>query len=159
MLRSGVQRIVPIAACALLSSGLAAADELQLTPAVLACALRVYETGLLVGESGGEAGTVLYAGDDGELRCHAITRTISGGAVALKIRTGAVAILHTHPPKTQEWPSEHDGALAKRLGIPVYTLQRLGIWRVDPAGVLIREAGREWTRTASKARKALAQSE
>ncbi len=128
-----------------------AADELTANPMTLACAKKVYEQGQLVGRSRGEAGASMSLNEGGGLICHRITWSIAGGAVEIKVPRGAIAVIHTHPPQTRDWPSREDAALARRLGIPVYTLQPYGIWRVDRAGKISKEASRGWIQRAGRA--------
>ena len=53
---------------------------------------------------------------------------------------GAVAIVHTHPRRADPRPSAADAALARRLGLPVYTLTRSGLWAARSDGRVILEA-------------------
>ena len=53
---------------------------------------------------------------------------------------GALAIVHTHPLRTDPRPSSGDAALSRRLGLPVYTLTRHGLWVAQPDGTIRLEA-------------------
>ena len=53
---------------------------------------------------------------------------------------GRVAIVHTHPLRTDPRPSSGDAALSRRLGLPVYTLTRYGLWVAQPDGTIRLEA-------------------
>ena len=53
---------------------------------------------------------------------------------------GALAIVHTHPIHADPRPSSGDAALARRLGLPVYTLTRNGLWEARPDGTIRLEA-------------------
>jgi len=143
--RSGA-RTLTIAAISALLAGATTADDLTTDAAALACADKVYVQGQLAGLSNGEAGASVYRDASGRYHCHTITSSIAGGAVDIRLHPDAIAILHTHPLRTQPSPSSIDAALAKRLGIPVYTLQPEGVFRVDRTGRVTREAGREWRR-------------
>lgn len=57
-----------------------------------------------------------------------------------------VALVHTHPPKADEKPSEEDIATARRSGLPVYVLTRRYIYAADPASGAIVPVidGRNW---------------
>jgi hypothetical protein len=143
----GSTRTLTIAAAAALLAGATAADDLTTDPTALACADKVYVQGRLAGFSNGEAGASVYRDASGRYHCHTITSSIAGGAVDIRLHPDAVAILHTHPLRTQPSPSSIDAALARRLGIPVYTLQPEGVFRVDPTGRVTQEAGREWRRS------------
>jgi JAB domain-containing protein similar to deubiquitination enzymes len=52
---------------------------------------------------------------------------------------GALAIVHTHPDRADPRPSSVDAALARRLGLPVYTLTRHGLWVARPDGTVLLE--------------------
>jgi hypothetical protein len=132
--------------------GSAAADELMTSQTALICAHRVFEQGQLAGFHRGEAGASVYRDAGGHYHCHTITISTARGAVEIKLHPRAVAIFHTHPPQTQPSPSTVDAALAKRLGIPVYTLQPDGVWRVGPEGTITQEANREWRKADRKPR-------
>ncbi len=138
-------------AVAVLLAGATAADSLTTDATALACADKVYVQGQLAGLSDGEAGASVYRDASGRYQCHTITNSIAGGAVEIRLHPDAIAIFHTHPLRTQPSPSSIDAALAKRLGIPVYTVQPEGVFRVDPAGRVTQEAGRGWRRSASTA--------
>jgi hypothetical protein len=56
----------------------------------------------------------------------------------------AVAIVHTHPAIVDPRPSFTDVATAVRLGIPVYTVSRSGIWKAEPSGALARVGDERW---------------
>jgi hypothetical protein len=57
---------------------------------------------------------------------------------------GAVAIVHTHPEIVDPRPSQTDFATAARLGIPVYTVSRSGIWKAEPDGGVARIGDEHW---------------
>lgn len=49
---------------------------------------------------------------------------------------GALAVVHTHPRAADPRPSAGDVALARRLGLPVYTLTRTGLWAARTDGTV-----------------------
>jgi hypothetical protein len=53
---------------------------------------------------------------------------------------GALAVVHTHPRTADPRPSTGDVALARRLGLPVYTLTRVGLWAARADGTIRLEA-------------------
>jgi hypothetical protein len=53
---------------------------------------------------------------------------------------GALAVVHTHPRAADPRPSSGDVALARRLGLPVYTLTRGGLWAARADGTIRLEA-------------------
>ena len=58
----------------------------------------------------------------------------------------AVAIVHTHPSAVDPKPSEQDIETARRLGLPVYTVSRRGIWKAVPDGPVARVDDADWWR-------------
>ena len=57
---------------------------------------------------------------------------------------GALAIVHTHPAIVDPRPSVTDRATAGRLGVPVYTVSRTGIWKAEPGGAVTRVGDEHW---------------
>lgn len=59
------------------------------------------------------------------------------------VLAAAVAIVHTHPAVADPKPSPQDIETASRLGMPVYTVSRAGIWKADRDGhvVVVDDAG------------------
>lgn len=55
-----------------------------------------------------------------------------------------IALAHTHPENVDPKPSPNDSSVAKKLGIPIYTISKSGIWKVTPDGTIIQEADRHW---------------
>ena len=68
--------------------------------------------------------------------------TWRGGAIPENV----LATAHTHPQKDDPKPSIPDVALAGRLGLPIYTISRKGIWKVTPGGAVSQEAGMGWSK-------------
>lgn len=56
----------------------------------------------------------------------------------------AVAIAHTHPTAGDPKPSPEDVATARRLGVPVYTVSRSGIWKAVPDGSIVPVDDSRW---------------
>jgi hypothetical protein len=56
----------------------------------------------------------------------------------------AVAIVHTHPAMVDPKPSPTDIETARRLGMPVYTVSRSGIWKAGRDGQVIAVADARW---------------
>jgi hypothetical protein len=68
------------------------------------------------------------------------------------IPSRAVAIVHTHPSMVDPKPSEQDIETARRLGVPVYTVSRSGIWKAVPDGSVVSvETSLWWTACRSGA--------
>lgn len=57
---------------------------------------------------------------------------------------GAVAIVHTHPTVVDPKPSPQDVETARRLGLPVYTVSRTGIWKAEPGGAIVAVGDARW---------------
>lgn len=60
------------------------------------------------------------------------------------VPAGAVAIVHTHPAAVDPKPSERDRETAGRLGVPVYTVSRSGIWKAAPDGSIVPVEDARW---------------
>ena len=68
------------------------------------------------------------------------------------VPAGVVAIVHTHPSVVNPKPSEQDVETARRLGVPVYTVSRSGIWKAVPDGSIVSvDAARWWSACGSGA--------
>ncbi len=57
---------------------------------------------------------------------------------------GAVALFHTHPHSDSPRPSDRDLETARRLGLPVVTVTREGIFSGLPDGRVVRELPSSW---------------
>jgi hypothetical protein len=55
-----------------------------------------------------------------------------------------VAIAHTHPIAVDPKPSLIDVETAQKLGIPVYTISRSGIWKAAPDGSIVPVDDARW---------------
>lgn len=55
-----------------------------------------------------------------------------------------VAIVHTHPAAVDPKPSLKDVETAQELGVPVYTVSRIGIWKAVPDGSIISVGDARW---------------
>ncbi len=62
----------------------------------------------------------------------------------------AVGQAHTHPSGTDPRPSGNDVAVARRLGMPVYTVSRSGIWMASPEGEIRQLADSHWYQSLHK---------
>ena len=62
------------------------------------------------------------------------------------VPAGAVAIVHTHPAVVDPRPSSRDIETARRLGVPVYTVSRAGIWKAGPDGHVVAVGDKDWWR-------------
>jgi len=60
------------------------------------------------------------------------------------VPANAVAIVHTHPAMVDPKPSEQDIDTARRLGVPVYTVSRSGIWKAIPDGSVVPVDHSRW---------------
>lgn len=60
------------------------------------------------------------------------------------IPAAAVAIAHTHPTRVDPKPSQQDAETARRLGVPVYTVSRSGIWKAMPDGSIVPVRDSDW---------------
>jgi hypothetical protein len=60
------------------------------------------------------------------------------------VPAGAVAIVHTHPAMVDPKPSEQDIETARRIGLPVYTVSRSGIWKAVPDGSIVPVESSRW---------------
>lgn len=59
----------------------------------------------------------------------------------------AVAIVHTHPAVVDPRPSSQDLETAHRVGVPVYTVSRAGIWKAEPDGRVVAVDDKDWWRS------------
>lgn len=59
---------------------------------------------------------------------------------------GTIAQAHTHTVITDPKPAPKDIELAKRTGLPLYTISGQGIWMVDSGGKITRVADHQWYR-------------
>lgn len=60
------------------------------------------------------------------------------------IPAAAVAIVHTHPTVVDPKPSLQDIETARRLGMPVYTVSRTGIWKTGRDGEVTAVDDARW---------------
>jgi hypothetical protein len=60
------------------------------------------------------------------------------------VPANAVAIVHTHPAVVDPKPSEQDIETARRLGVPVYSVSRSGIWKAVPNGSVVPVDDSRW---------------
>jgi hypothetical protein len=58
----------------------------------------------------------------------------------------AVAIVHTHPAMVDPRPSSQDIQTARSVGMPIYTVSRAGIWKVEPDGRVFAVDDGDWWR-------------
>jgi hypothetical protein len=61
-----------------------------------------------------------------------------------RVPGSAVAIVHTHPNVVDPKPSFQDIETARRLGLPVYTVSRAGIWKARPDGLVVAVFDARW---------------
>lgn len=64
---------------------------------------------------------------------------------------GVVAQAHTHPDSKDPKPSMNGDAMnptddytSNQINMPIYTISRKGIWKVDPQGHVTKEEGSNW---------------
>jgi hypothetical protein len=67
---------------------------------------------------------------------------------------GAVALAHTHPTKDIQKPSDQDVSIAREIKIPVYTICRAGIWKINPDGVIVKIQPLNWFKEMKAKKKA-----
>lgn len=63
------------------------------------------------------------------------------------VPAGAIALLHTHPASGNPLPSAPDRDVARRFGLPVYTISRWAIYRVDRDEVMRPVSSPYWRPT------------
>jgi JAB domain-containing protein similar to deubiquitination enzymes len=108
-------------------------------------AYRLWEEAGFGGQAVERAAWVLAVGPD-----HLVWRTWPDEHGYLRAHwTGAVpedavAIVHTHPAKVDPKPSPQDIETARRLGLPVYTVSRVGIWKAEPDGLVVAVDDARW---------------
>jgi hypothetical protein len=108
-------------------------------------AYRLWEEGSFGGEARERAAWVL-AVDAGHVRWQAWP----DGRGYLRARwkgpvpADAVAIVHTHPAVVDPRPSPQDLESARRVGVPIYTVSRAGIWKAEPDGSVVTVDDRRW---------------
>lgn len=86
------------------------------------------------------AAWIVREGDDVVLRDWSFTRAYEKASWSGPPPAGALAIVHTHPLHADPRPSSGDAALARKLGLPVFTLTRNGLWAAQPDGTIRLEA-------------------
>lgn len=61
-----------------------------------------------------------------------------------------IALAHTHPATKDPKPSAGDRLLAKHIRVAIYTISEKGIWKVTPDGIVAKEAGFDWYKSAKE---------
>ena len=64
----------------------------------------------------------------------AISSSAASRSVHVNVRTDDLAFIHTHPPGTDQHPSQQDIAIAQRMGFPNYELSVFALWVAMPDG-------------------------
>jgi hypothetical protein len=79
-----------------------------------------------------EAVVFIFCKVDGSYFANALGQTNETNKFRFKWDPAAIAIAHTHPTSIDPKPSRQDTRVADRLGVPIFTMSRWGMYMYDP---------------------------
>ncbi|HKA21168.1 MAG TPA: hypothetical protein VKN18_23015 [Blastocatellia bacterium] len=79
-----------------------------------------------------EAVVLIFCKVDGSYFATALGQTNEPNKFRFKWDPAAIAIAHTHPTSIDPKPSKEDMRVADRLGVPILTMSRWGMYMYDP---------------------------
>ena len=85
------------------------------------------------GTSSREAVVLVFRSTDGRYTGRTLPITNEGLQLTFTWDPAAIAIVHTHPNRCDPAPAKADRQLSDRLGVPIITITRSGMFVYDPA--------------------------
>ena len=79
-----------------------------------------------------EAVVLIFCRADGSYFAAALGQTNEPNKLRFKWDPAAIAIAHTHPTGLDPKPSSEDKRIADKLGVPIFTMTRWGMYMYDP---------------------------
>jgi hypothetical protein len=79
-----------------------------------------------------EAVVLIFCRADGSYFAAALGQTNESNKFRFKWDPAAIAIAHTHPTSIDPKPSKEDMRVADKLGVPIFTMSRWGMYMYDP---------------------------
>jgi len=79
-----------------------------------------------------EAVVLIFCKLDGSYFAAALGQTNERNRLTFEWDPAAIAIAHTHPTNMDPKPSKEDTRIADRLGVPIFTMSRWGMYMYDP---------------------------
>jgi hypothetical protein len=103
------------------------------------------------GTSNREAVVLIFRSTEGRYTGKTLAITNEQLQLSFKWDPAAIAIVHTHPNHCDPAPGRYDRQLADRLGVPIFTITRSGMFMYDPATKLIRKVqnGLDWLNSSN----------
>ena len=86
-----------------------------------------------------EAVVLIFSRADGSYFAAALAQTNESNKLRFKWDPAAIAIAHTHPTTLDPKPSIEDKRIADKLGVPIFTMSRWGMYMYDPVTKQIRK--------------------
>lgn len=98
-----------------------------------------------------EAVVLVLREPDGSIRAVSAGRSNKAYEFTFKWNPAIIAVFHTHPNNRPPQPVEQDILVARRFGVPIFTLSRRGMFMYDPAIDRITKvkSGIEWLDSSS----------
>ena len=79
-----------------------------------------------------EAVVLIFCRADGSYFASSLGQTNESNKLRFKWDPAAIAIAHTHPTSLDPKPSSEDKRVADKLGVPIFTMSRWGMYMYDP---------------------------
>jgi hypothetical protein len=95
----------------------------------------------------GERAAFIRVSAGGDVRCQLWPLSLRRRSASFTgfVPPDTIAVVHTHPEDAGPTPSSRDVEEARRIGIPIFVVTRMGVRRVDPDGaVSVVTRGRAW---------------
>ena len=86
-----------------------------------------------------ESVVLIFQNVDGSYRATTLGVTNQSNRVTFRWNPAAIAIVHTHPSKVDPKPTLHDMQTGDRIGVPIFTITRWGMFMYDPGTKQITE--------------------
>jgi len=105
----------------------------------------------LLGSKDTEAVVLVLRGLDGSVRAVSAGHSTQSYAFTFKWNPDIVAVFHTHPNNRNPKPQPQDIEIARRFGVPIFTLTRQGMYGYDPVSDRITRVkkGTDWLESSS----------
>lgn len=103
------------------------------------------------GTSNREAVVLIFRSTEGRYTGKTLAITNEQLQLSFKWDSAAIAIVHTHPNHCDPAPGKYDRQLADRLGVPIFTITRSGMFMYDPAtkGTRKVQNGLDWLNSSN----------